>query len=407
MSPTRIVLILVLLAATVAGVRFVAMRGERSRLPADPAPQFVQVSRDDFTEIFRTGPARRMPRAPPPRDVVAEGPRKLSDLIPPLTPREVTIFFGASGSQDMVQQPFGYYSRAAKLDKVLHATEYPGGQFAVRTNSLGMRRDGEVLEQHPALRVLVTGDSHVDGVVPNEENFCALLERRLLEQGVAPTVEVLNAGVGGSTIPNYLGVLERFKGLKPDVVMATVYGGNDFFAQCVFERYLRGLEPHVRSPAIDPVLKAGAETGGVLAQDLLQALYFLANPQDEPLAVAGALEDLLAMRQQSEALGARFLVAYLPPGSAVQYPLFAEKYGKALGLAGVERAALEVSQRIADRVIEGLAQAGVTVVDLRPALAANAQPCYWFADMHLSTRGNAVVAQALEPVLAELARAPK
>jgi hypothetical protein len=82
--------------------------------------------------------------------------------------------------------------------------------------------------QQPALRILVTGDSHTDGVCNNSESFTNLLEAELSAAHPGEAIEALNAGKGAYSFYNYLGVLERLLPLRPDVFVVAVYGGNDF-----------------------------------------------------------------------------------------------------------------------------------------------------------------------------------
>ena len=103
----------------------------------------------------------------------------------------------------------------------------PGKSIRRRTNSRGFGRDSETSIAKSGFRVLVSGDSHTEGVVSNEDSFPNLLERALNEN-TTQGAEVLNAGVGYAGPHCYLGALRKNLDLQPDVFIATVFAGNDF-----------------------------------------------------------------------------------------------------------------------------------------------------------------------------------
>jgi len=121
--------------------------------------------------------------------------------------------------------PVLFYRRISGANRVFDLNAHPRGQWKLRTNNYGMRNDQDVVAEWDGPRILVTGDSHIDGVCSNDESLAGVLARSL-EAPHRPVVEVLNAGVGGYSMYNYLGVLERYaQELHPDVFVAVVYGG--------------------------------------------------------------------------------------------------------------------------------------------------------------------------------------
>jgi hypothetical protein len=118
--------------------------------------------------------------------------------------------------------------------------EHPQGGWDIRTNALGLREDQEVPEEKADLRVLVVGDSHVDGLCANADSFPNLLEASLSERHPGRTIEVVNAGTGGWSFYNYLGALEGLAYLRPDVFVVVVYGGNDFQGAMSLHHFQRG-----------------------------------------------------------------------------------------------------------------------------------------------------------------------
>lgn len=100
----------------------------------------------------------------------------------------------------------------------------------VQINGAG-RRDVERPEAKPAdtVRVLVLGDSFVEALhVPLDEIFPRRLEVQLNQNGRAPRVEVLAAGVSGYGTASETLYFERDgRRYAPDLVLLAFYPGND------------------------------------------------------------------------------------------------------------------------------------------------------------------------------------
>lgn len=109
------------------------------------------------------------------------------------------------------------------------------------TNNSGMR-DREYSLEKPAntKRIVVIGDSFAMGSgVSDTKNYPALIEQMLSEEGTNVNIEVLNFGVGGYGLRNYVAVLNQ-KALTydPDLVIIGFCGINDFLLPT--EEHLRG-----------------------------------------------------------------------------------------------------------------------------------------------------------------------
>jgi hypothetical protein len=74
--------------------------------------------------------------------------------------------------------------------------EHPQGAIRYVTNNLGFRKDSDTTECKGSgvYRILVTGDSHTDGVVYNSESFPNRLETMLNLSSKKLTYEVINGG---------------------------------------------------------------------------------------------------------------------------------------------------------------------------------------------------------------------
>jgi hypothetical protein len=90
--------------------------------------------------------------------------------------------------------------------------EHPEGRVIMRTNNLGFREDTDtdVKKRDDTVRILVTGDSHIDGVVDNSESFPNRLEALLNSSGLGPTFEVINGGTGYYGPQHYSRFIEKY-----------------------------------------------------------------------------------------------------------------------------------------------------------------------------------------------------
>ena len=123
-------------------------------------------------------------------------------------------------------------------ERMIQWPEHSNGQFNMKTNNLGFKENEPTLLQKPAntYRIIVTGDSHTDGVVNNNESFPNRLEVALNKDSSIQTYEVLNGGTGFYSFKNYSGFVEKTKTLHPDLYIITVYTGNDFVESVFYDK---------------------------------------------------------------------------------------------------------------------------------------------------------------------------
>jgi hypothetical protein len=339
-------------------------------------------------------------------------PAALTDYPPPflhegLDEEAAALFFPANkNSSEWMFDPQCFTRRIEHRPQYFRRLdEHPGGGWDVSTNDYGMREDEDVLTEPPDVRIVVTGDSHVDGVCSHAEAFPNVLEATLWAERTGQVVEVLNAGVGGSTLHNYVGMFERLRHLAPDVFVVVVYGGNDFSAAVSIERYFaRRGAGEARFAAFRKRLKSAAvESLG--AQELFQDFYFEHNPGDEAVAIDLVCSMAVELERQCGDAGTALLLVYLPPPSRAQPALYGETARRFLGQAGLKNMRLGVSDRIADAWFAFLAERGLAAVDLRPYFRNVSEPLYWRTDHHLNVAGQQFVAEVLyEPVTELLVR---
>lgn len=300
-----------------------------------------------------------------------------------------------------------YFKRASNFSMEVQFPERSPIPYHLTTNDYGFRNDENVRKEKPDLRVLVTGDSHTDGVCTNAESFTGVLGDLLRRSRPTWGVESLNAGLGFYNPYNYLGVIERYgRELRPDVFVVTVYGGNDFHEMMLLQRYFNHRPAGRAGPRLDRYVEHLRQhpdgPRGEGAQDLTQVVYFLGNPDDVQIAIDTAASISLEIARICREEGIGLLFVYLPPASSVQFSAFAEQYGVALDLLGIAPAQMAVSERLADGWLAFLRERHLAHLDLRPLFRRARVPYYWRKDLHLNVAGHRAVAETLEPLVEAL-----
>ncbi len=274
--------------------------------------------------------------------------------------------------------------------------EHPQKSFFRRTNSMGWREDSDPGEATADLCVLVMGDSHTEGVCANSESLANRLEHRLREERPDEVVEVWNVATGGFTPANYLGTLAAYGDMNPSALVLVFYGGNDFREALAPWRFLYRRPPG-RSSGIDvsPLIEGGRQGVALLGQELYQALGFAADPDAANDALRLALACGMELDRQCRERGMPFLFVYLPPPSSAQPDRFRERVIEGLLSVGGDPDGLKFSDIIADSTLQGLRDAGVSTLDLRPSFASAPVPLYWDADLHLNVDGHELAGQLI------------
>jgi lysophospholipase L1-like esterase len=318
---------------------------------------------------------------------------------PPLPEADAAqIFTFDSGTE---YDPYSYIRRKALYGDHFKWDEHPKGLWTVATNTIGLREDRDLSPTRPDLRVLVTGDSHTDGACNNDESFPHVLEGLLLARSnttspVPQSFEVINAGIGGTSFHNYLGVLERFLHLEPHVFVFAVYGGNDFCEALTLHAYFHGKPaPPSARPYWNQVRAAKHRCPQALAQSLLSLKFFAVYPDQNTVALEAAREVTAHIRDVCERASIRLICVYIPPVTDVDPAWLGPVWGELCADMGLTEADLGGTNRLADDYLAWLAQQGIEAVDLRPAFRAEKESMYWRTDWHVNVKGHVRIAKAL------------
>ena len=286
--------------------------------------------------------------------------------------------------------------------------EHPDGRVFFRTEGRGFRADADIAVPKPpdTWRLLVLGDSHVDGVVDNAESLTTGLSTRLMvwarAAGSAGRVEVVNGGTGHWGPTQYGAAPGVWAELEPDACLVLLYDGNDFLDVLAAEERA-GRRPLTRGvDHFDKLLAAQEVVGEHVSQQLNQDLVMAADPA----ASDDALRLTLAALKQA-AGRCPLSVAVLPTAGSVQPPS-AEQQAHIGGVLGLSPSQRLSGRGLSQRLLVALEDEGVAAMDTWPALYAArhglpaldglkrpSQKMFWTSDQHLSVHGHAAVARAV------------
>jgi len=310
----------------------------------------------------------------------------------------------------------GVLTHVPGIDTMLQGLET---RARVRTNRDGLRDVERPRAKPPGVaRVLVLGDSMVEGLqVDLPETTPKRLERALSEALPGRRIDVINAGVSGSSAPFALAYLEK-DGLAydPDVVVATFTARNDIDeaadAGIRVRSHLYELKAWLRSRfhlyslvqraidaddrlrnalallgLVDPARTARPRPGGPGAMNR-EALQYDGQPS---VTEARGYDRLFAswdgILSRCRSRGIPVLFVLLPSFYQVT------RDPGALGDPSWLAAVVKNDRAPQDRVLTFLSARGAPVVDPLPRARSRGRSLYFPKDQHFSPAGNAFVAR--------------
>ena len=269
--------------------------------------------------------------------------------------------------------------------------EHPKGKIIFRTNNLGFREDNDtaIKKADHTVRILVTGDSHTDGVVYNAESFPNLLEDKLNAHPGALKFEVINGGVGYYTFQNYAGFLRKHLELRPDYFVVAVYLGNDFMEAIQFATQRGEIAQQSRS--IWYRIKLWRAPGPLINQAGNQLVYFDFYPEMKAKALEIARAQVKDIQQMCQQHNIQLIVVLLPTKLDVEEKARHDA-GSSLRLTDAQ---LDVNQALKRSLIEVLTQDRVAYLDMTDDMKGKNYNLFWNQDYHLNDKGHRLVADAL------------
>jgi hypothetical protein len=312
---------------------------------------------------------------------------------PPAEPRGVLPFPESQRDSYVLDGIAGHLHRPNIVRTVVWP-EHPDGRFEFRTNNLGFREDSETAVAKPAdsYRVLVTGDSHIDGVVANPESFPNLLESRLNRDRKSLSFEVINGGTGHYGPANYAGVLRRFLDLGLDRFVVVIFTGNDIL-DAVAEAWAAGSLEIPQRPAsyMERLEAAQRLSPAAVSQGYNQILFFVTFPELEQLAIALTVKAMTEIHRLASDRGVRVDILLLPAKLDVEPASDAARQAEVIETLALTPEQLTVNRRLAVRLAEALSEAGLSVIDPFPEFLSSEHELFWVRDYHLSVSGHGLL----------------
>jgi len=376
-----------------------ALLGKRLSLSPEPGTVRTLDLSADVDALIDSNPVEAVSDAPVMRDGVA-----WPGLLITKEKKELLIeTFANRHSGRIVSDPDAYFAVRPNYRCEWRFPEHPAKTWFSNSNSYGLRGRLEPASEPPDLRVIVTGDSHIEGVCLDHETYPVQLGIRLRREFPGKRIESFNAAVGGYDPYNYLGALEKFIALDPDVFVMTVFGGNDFKGAYGIRSYYASTKGEVSDNRIRmKLVESGIDMVGLNPQELTQAVFFLENPDEIENTIATMVALTERMRERCEEEGIELVCVYLPAPLRAQPQLYRELIATIEAALPEFEDPLSSSDRIADGWIEFVKERALRVLDLRPIFRAHEEQLYWRSDYHLNVRGQAVIAESLQPLISEL-----
>ena len=276
--------------------------------------------------------------------------------------------------------------------RIVDWPEHKNGKIVIRTNNLGFREDNDtkIEKENGVVRVLVTGDSHIDGVVNNNESFPYLLGKVLNSRSKIPHFEVINGGVGHYQFDDYLLFLKKYLFIKPDMYIVVVYTGNDFLdAAKVLEQ--QGMTNERPPPYFSNLNRCNSNLG-VMAEALNQLYYFKNFPLMKDKTVEHALEVIAKINELCLSQNISFLVILLPTKVDVEWKKDEVRLNEICNCLGLTNSDLRTNQDLKDRLIAVLSKNKISTLDLYPVMSSQPKELFWKRDYHLNDSGHKCIA---------------
>jgi len=273
--------------------------------------------------------------------------------------------------------------------------EHPQGGFELRTNNMGFRDDAPTAIAKPrgTVRMLVTGDSHTDGVLANPESFAGQLED-LMNGLESPAVfEAINGGHGHYGPHNYLGFLQRFLELEPDHLVIVFFVGNDLL-DAVAEAWVRGQLDLPERPDryMDRLRRAQELSSAAVSQGLNQIYLLRTFPDLESRSLAITIDLFHQISNLCSEHGISLYTLLLPAKADVEPETDDDTAGAAEALQLLPKN-LELNRRLAAALAESLDAAGIKVMNLYEDFDDSPVELFWKRDHHLNVAGHKLMAK--------------
>jgi len=282
------------------------------------------------------------------------------------------------------------------ISRVMEWPEHPDGVLTMKVNNLGFREDADTLVEKDArtYRILLTGDSHMDGVVNNSESFANRLEASLNSSFATRHFDVINAGVGYYGPHNYAALIKELAYLKPDMYLVVLYTGNDF-SDGILTAQMRGqvVIPPRPQGYYQLLHSVTMSIPGPVGQALNQVYFIRTFPLLEAEAVEIAYRELMDVAKFCGANNIELIVMTLP--TKCDFPAESPDLAwiRSCKLLDLPVEEVVINRRMGESFLARLGESGVRTLDPFPTMLASGEQLYWELDYHVNHTGHNMLAQ--------------
>lgn len=277
--------------------------------------------------------------------------------------------------------------------------EHPRGEITFQTNNLGFRNNEDVSSRKSEnkIRVLMTGDSHVDGVVYNEESMASILQQRLNEQAeernIDSTYMVLNGGHGFYSFKNYYGLLKKYQNLGLDHFIVVVFTGNDFRETLLYEEESKAFMYVMQNIFFRLKRKIQFEWGHDIPmnQGIDQEYYFYSYPEEKERALETARNYMSKIKEFCINNDIDLTVALLPSKTEVN-TAFSVQVAEELGFP---KEVTQQNEQMVETFRTWLESEKLKLIDLSVPLSQTDKKVYWDRDLHINHTAHQVIGEYL------------
>ncbi len=276
--------------------------------------------------------------------------------------------------------------------------EHPSGRILMKTNNLGFRKDSPTLvkKSPETIRIIITGDSHTDGVIYNSESVAARLEEMLELKHPENNYELLNAGTGYFGPQNYLGVYQKFLNLQPDYFIVIVYTGNDFLDGIRIEsENSRLVVPERKDDYYQDLWKVDKQYPGFTGQYLNQVKFFKSFPQFTETAMMIMKENLEKINILCKKNDTRLLVVLLPSKIDSEFSTDSARITEVFRTMKFTEKDIPENRKFTDSLKDWMANENLPYVDLLEPFQQSDQELFWKADYHVNHLGHEEMAKQI------------
>lgn len=276
--------------------------------------------------------------------------------------------------------------------------EHLSGKIIMKTNNVGLRSDTdtEIIKTENLFRVLITGDSHIDGVLNNNESIAYSLEYGLNYLYPARKHEALNAGNGYFGPQNYLGAYNKFQNYNPDVFVVIIYTGNDFLDAIRIEAENGRLNvPDRPNGYYDKLWEIDELYTGFTGQQLNQLKFFETYPDFTDTALIITQQSLLKIKKLCKRNHTSFLVVLLPTKIDTEPQTDKSRIDEVFEIMGFNASHLQKNREMVLSLAEWLEQNDVTYIDLGESFKKSDGELFWQADYHINVAGHKAIADKI------------